>query len=100
MKKLLLLAAIILFLPGCMGGASKMIASQKELMAQIPDHTFSKFEYHRAGMYSSAHIIAKDAIKVGGAVEVGSISMTLNYGPESLVISVDGYSHVIPEKEE
>lgn len=68
-----------------------MIASQKELMSQIPDNKFSKFEYHRGGMYSSAHIVAIEGEKIDNSLEIKSINMTLNYGPESLTITIEGY---------
>jgi hypothetical protein len=104
MKKLLfVISLVLLFLPGCFGGgAQKMIANQKELMSQIPDHTFSKFEYHRGGVYSSAHIVAKGAAKVGESLVIESVNMNLNYGPENLTISLEGYGRdfVAPDKGE
>ena len=91
MKKLVLFCALalVLFLPGCVGG------SAKDLMSQIPDNRFKKFEYHRGGVWSSAHIVAREGEKREGRLEVEAINMTLNYGPESLTISLEGYQREI-----
>ena len=98
MKKLFILLVMAnLILSGCMGGgAQKMLAEQKKIMAQIPDHQFEKFEYRRTGMYSSANITAIGAEKVGGTLMVKDIKIDLHYGPENLFISVEGYGQDVP----
>jgi len=90
MKKLLFLLFIVFLLSGC-GSAQKMAKGYNDLIKQIPTNEFKKFEYHRSGMYSSAHIIAKDAAKDGDLLMIDSFYMQLNYGPENLTVSVEGY---------
>lgn len=52
-----------------------------DLMAKIPNTAFKRFEYHRGGNFSSAHITAVDAIKIDGSVYVGEATLTSDYGP-------------------
>ena len=91
MKNILLIMVLMMILPGCMAGAGKILEAQRELIDQIPDNKFSSFEYRRTGYASSASIVAKNGMKVDGQVVVESILMDLNYGPESLLIRLEGY---------
>jgi len=90
MKKLILIMFVIFILSGC-GATQKMAKSYNDLVNQIPSNEFEKFEYHRSGIYSSAHIIAEDAAKVNGLLMIDKFYMQLNYGPENLTISMEGY---------
>ena len=72
MKKFLLVLAAGLLLSGC---------GYHDLMSKIPNTAFDRFEYHRGGNFSSAHITAIDAIKVDGSVYVGKATLTSDYGP-------------------
>ena len=96
MKKLILFAVILLFIPGCIGGAARLADAKNDLVEQIPNNEFSNFEYRRNGVYSSAVIMAKNGQKVNDQVVVGSILMNLKYGPETLLIKVEGYKVGVP----
>ena len=91
MKKLILFVVILLFLPGCMGGAAKLLDAQKDLVAQLPDNSFTSFEYRRTGVYSTAMITAKNGQKLNGQIFIESLLMDLKYGPEVLLIKIEGY---------
>ncbi len=90
MKRIILLLTFCILISGC-GGATKITKGYNDILAQLPTNEFKKFEYHRSGMYSSAHIIAKDAAKDGDLLMIDSFYMQLNYGPENLTVSVEGY---------
>ncbi len=75
-----------------MGGAAKLVTAKKDLIEQIPDNSFTNFEYRRTGVHSSALITAKNGIKVDGQIVIESILMDLKYGPETLLIKLEGYT--------
>lgn len=51
------------------------------LMDKVPNHAFTRFEYHRGGNFSSTHISAMNAIKIDGAVLIEKMTLTSDYGP-------------------
>ncbi len=62
------------------------------LIDEIPRAEFKKFEYHRGGNVTSAHITATDSRIVDGGVEVGSINIQADYGPAvNFNIKLEGY---------
>lgn len=92
MKKIIMILILALFIPGCMGSATKLMNTQKELVEQIPDNSFTNFEYRRTGAYSSALITAKNGQKIDGQIIIESILMDIKYGPEALLIKLEGYN--------
>lgn len=86
MRKIILFFIIVLclLLSGC---------SFHGLMDKVPNHAFSKFEYHRGGNFSSTHITAKNAIKVDGEIIIESLVLTSDYGPfANFTIILEDYS--------
>ncbi len=82
MKKLLIIIFCLL-LTSC---------SAKSLIAEIPDHEFTKFEYHRAGNVTSADIVAINAVRDENGVAIESVKITADYGPfVNFNVSIEGY---------
>jgi len=94
MKKLIFLLVMAFLLSGC-GSTQKMVTGYNNLMKQVPNNEFSRFEYHRSGMYSSAHIVAKEGAKDGNLMMIQSLNIQLNYGPENLTIALDGFTREV-----
>lgn len=90
MKKLLLLVGVLFLLSGC-ASSGKLAAGYSDVMSKIPDNEFGKFEYHRSGMYSSAHVTAIGGAKEGDLLMIERLHIQLNYGPENLTISIEDY---------
>lgn len=86
MKRLFLTGVLVacLLLSGC---------SFHGLMDKVPNHAFSKFEYHRGGNFSSTHITAKNAIKIDNEMIIESLVLTSDYGPfANFTIILEDYS--------
>lgn len=103
MKNIIALIAVLMLLTGCAGlnGSTAQDRSKldnyKEFMANIPNHEFERFEYHRNGLYSSANITAFGASKVGGMLVIEAITFDAKYGPESINVTLEGYGREFEE---
>jgi hypothetical protein len=85
MNKLVILLTVVLILSGCAGN----------YLDKIPNGGFTRFEYHRGGNVTSAHIIATDAVAENGIVLVDKIDIHADYGPFlNFEVKLEGYESV------
>jgi len=83
MKRILLLLVLSFILTGC---------SITGTLEKIPNHEFTRFEYHRAGNATSTHIVATNAKKVDGKIQVEKATVSVDYGPfANFLIMIEGY---------
>jgi hypothetical protein len=86
MKNFLFLAIAALLFTGCAG---------IDLINEVPQAEFKRFEYHRGGNCTSAHITAIDSKLVDGVLEIGEIQIQADYGPAvNWNITLEGYKRI------
>lgn len=72
MKKIFIAILIIFCLSSC---------SIKHILAGLPAKEYKKYEYHRTGNVTSAHITAINCRRVNGILEIEEICIQADYGP-------------------
>ena len=83
-----------------LSGAVLSGCSQKSLIYEIPLVEFKKFEYHRAGNFSSAHITAENSSINDEAVQIEKLSIQADYGPVvNFNITIEGYQRELTPSE-
>lgn len=83
-----------------LSGAVLSGCSQKSLINEIPLVEFDKFEYHRAGNFSSAHISAENSSITEKEVHIEKLSIQADYGPAvNFNITMEGYKRELTPSE-
>ena len=91
---------LVVFAVFVLSGSVLSGCSQKSLIREIPLVEFNKFEYHRAGNFSSAHISAENSSINDEAVQIEKLSIQADYGPVvNFNIIIEGYKRELTPQE-